>query len=756
MRWRYLVRGEQASSAEIVFVDLDASTVSMMGERPWNRRRFGETLHALLEYGDAKVVGLDVILSKFGTGTLLDLKRARAGDAFMGEVVAVYADRIVLAAGYTGTISALTDEIAEPPLIRDGYTDPEVVPFPEAPTFPIIDWQVGRLGLANADEDLSRGLVPYLVPAFVELEGARYSAHLMDGAQMHKHDFMNDPQIIAEGGSFKLSDKDGWVTYEVPDYSKQRLLTMSLEVFLAANGLGPEAVSRTRDELIITKDDATFRRIPLRQQQSVELNWMQSWSSPYAENYRMREVLEQREALLLAAEAGDAEEVQRIRQWFGRFKDKIIFLGPVDPQLKDVAPTPFETAPVPKVGMHANLLRTIQDEAYIYRVGPILAFATTAAVALLVSVLALWSGAGRALTRIASVLVIVCYVPVVFYCFAAHQLVVPLIAPVGAGMTAALCTMLLKLGSEEWQRRRIKSLFGAYVSPELVDEMVDAQRDPELGGTEAEITALFSDVEGFSTLSEKLHPDELVTLMNEYLSAMTDVLHVEGGTLDKYIGDAIVTMFGMPLPVPDHAARACLGALRMQERHAQLRAEWRASGKWPEDVGRMRTRIGMNTGFAVIGNMGSKVRFNYTMMGDTVNLAARCESGAKSYGVYTMLSAETLKEALRTLPDLFYRKLDRIVVKGRSEPVEIYELWDQTIDRDQAEACKALYEVALEIYFSGNWQVALDKFRESEALEPLQGVGPTTPSAVLAARCELFVRGGAPDDWDGVYRMQNK
>ena len=153
--------------------------------------------------------------------------------------------------------------------------------------------------------------------------------------------------------------------------------------------------------------------------------------------------------------------------------------------------------------------------------------------------------------------------------------------------------------------------------------------------------------------------------MNDYLSEMTDLLQAEEGTLDKYIGDAIVMMFGMPLPVNDHAWRACVAALRMQERHKALRQRWVESGRWPEIVEQMRTRIGINTGEAVIGNMGSRVRFNYTMMGDSVNIAARCESSAKTYGVYTVVTEMTLTAALKTVPDLFYRKLDRVIFKGR-------------------------------------------------------------------------------------------
>lgn len=757
MRWRYLARGEQQSTAPIVFVDLDADTVSSIGDRPWDRQNFGLLLNALLGPGKAKVVGVDIILSKFGKGSLLDVDRARKGDQSFGEVIEHYGDRIVLASAYNGTYSNVADELSNLLFIRDGFDDPTVIPFPEAPTFPIITEEYGRIGLANVDEMLSGGAVPYLVPAFIEIEGARFSLHLMDGAMMQKMDFMNEPQVVAEGDQFKLVDKDGWETYALPKYSKQRILTFGLEVFLAAHGLGPDAVTREEDALIISDGSQEFRRIPLVLSQSLEVNWFEGWQeNALAEHYSMKEVLGRARALSVAREQNDASMTQEMEHWFKRFQEKVIFVGPVDPQLKDIAPTPFDRSPVPKVGLHANLYRTIQDEAYIQRLSSAGVVVLTIALTLLVACMTLWSGRGYSLTRVGSLLVLTLYIVVVFYSFAMLNWVLPLIAPVSAAFTTALFVVLLKLGSEEWQRRRMTTLFGAYVSPELVDEMVESGRDPELGGTEAEVSALFSDVEGFSAFSEQLPPNELVPLMNEYLSAMTDALQAEGGTLDKYIGDAIVMMFGMPLPIKDHAARACAAALRMQEQHEILRQEWAQSGQWPDVVSQMRTRIGINTGVAVIGNMGSRVRFNYTMMGDSVNLAARCESGAKSYGVYTMVSGSTLRSALQTLPELFYRKLDRIVVKGRTEAVEIFELWDRTVDRASAVRCRNLYEAGLQLYFNGEWAAALERFNAAEADEPSKAFAPTTPSTVLAQRCREFLESGGPEDWDGAYRMQTK
>ena len=754
MRWRYLVRGERASTAPIVYVDLDADAVAYMGARPWDRKNFSTLVDALMGPGQANVVGFDIIFSQFTGGSLLDVERARKGNLAFGKSIEPFADRVVLAAAYTGVTSVETIL----PLRRDDYLDPCKNPFPEAPSFPILTEDSGRLGLANVDEGMSRGSVPYWVLALVDVKGELFSRHLIDGKQWQMADFLNEPEVVVEGDQLKLVDKDGFTPYVLPHQTEQRLLSLGLELFLAAHGLGPESVECHGEELLIYREGELFRRIPLDEcGQSLEVNWFQGWKrSELTEHYSIREVLKRADALAQAAEQQDTLKLQEQLVWFAQFKDKVVFVGPVDPQLKDVSPSPFDRAPVPKVGLHANLYRTIQDEAYIVRLGAVEIYAIILVLTLAVAALALWGGAGRVFTRLGSMLLVLIYIGVAFYAFSHGNYVIPLVAPVGSALSAALLAVLLKLGSEEWQRRRMKSLFGAYVSPELVDEMVESGRDPELGGTEAQVTALFSDVEGFSALSEQLPPDELVTLMNEYLSAMTDALQAEGGTLDKYIGDAIVMMFGMPLPVADHAARACAAALRMQVRHAELRREWALSGQWPEMVGHMRTRIGINTGAAVIGNMGSRVRFNYTMMGDSVNLAARCESGAKSYGVYTMVSGATLQAALESMPELFYRKLDRIVVKGRSEPVEVFELWDVSVARDTALRCRQAYEHGLQLYFNGEWAAASQQFRTAEVDEPSKAFAPTTPSAVLAQRCREFLDDGGPENWDGAYRMQTK
>lgn len=575
LRWRYQVRGELASPAPIIYVDLDAETISYMGDRPWDRREFAVLCQALLGPGQARVVGIDIILSKFGAGSLIDLERAREGDLLLGETVEAFPGQIVLAAAYTGIRSPIVDEIVALPLIRNGHSDPEAAPFPEAPSFPIIKETSGRLGLVNVDEALTAGSIPYYVPAFVKTAGPRFSLHLIDGAKRQFEAVLNRPEVVREGDRVQLVDADGWVPVSVPTNHAQTFFTLGLEMFLAAHGLDEAAVTIDPEALTIHREGALFRRIPLVAQQSMEVNWFEGWKVSASENrVSMQRVLRQAHALAEALRLSNAEAVAELEAWFSRFAGAVVFVGPVDPQLKDIAPTPFNREPVPKVGLHGNLYRTIESEAYVRRADLSDTLWLVVGLTLLVGVLA--SRSGR--LRLLAPLLVVLYGGLVFLAFVKFHYVLPLLVPVGSAVTAAGLCVLLKLGSEEWQRRRLKALFGAYVSPKLVEEMVESNQNPQLGGVEYEITALFSDVVGFSALSEELSPDELVRLMNEYLGAMTDAFQGESGTLDKYVGDAIVTMFGAPVWIEDHAALACVAAVKMQERHAELRQEWAASG----------------------------------------------------------------------------------------------------------------------------------------------------------------------------------
>jgi len=343
------------------------------------------------------------------------------------------------------------------------------------------------------------------------------------------------------------------------------------------------------------------------------------------------------------------------------------------------------------------------------------------------------------------------------------NVMIPMAVPLVAFALQQTVVTALKLREEQAQRDRIRRMFGAYVSPELVRQMVEARAEPQLGGHQDEITAFFSDIQGFSAFSEVLSPEDLVELLNEYLGAMTDILQESGGALDKYIGDAVVAMFGGLVPLKDHARRACESAAKMQMRQAELRVHWKAQGnRWPKLVHDMRTRIGLNSGRVVVGNMGSRHRFNYTMMGDAVNLAARCESGAKTFGAYVMATENTVSAAREEGCECVFRALDRIVVKGRREPVEIFEIVAHSPAHLPEGAARGLelFAAGRAHYIKQEWDAALRCFEEAAQLEPLQpgrdaGVD-SNPSLLMQARCHALKAKPPGADWDGIYRMTTK
>lgn len=454
--------------------------------------------------------------------------------------------------------------------------------------------------------------------------------------------------------------------------------------------------------------------------------------------------------------AGLVDQLEKLqgRQWptnYPSVAGQILFIGQTAAGLSDLGPTPHGPQ-VPLVLIHATAMSNILSEDYITKTSKGFVIGCWIFLAL-ITIIPLRKGPIW-LAVLVPVLMIGIYVFTAFKLFAASSIHLPVAWPViGFGLVQS-CAVLRRLVIELRAKSRIKGMFGTYLSPQVVEQMVASGEEPKLGGQQAEITAFFSDIAGFSSFSEKLTPERLVTLMNDYLTEMTDILHDNGGTLDKFIGDAIVGMFGAPLPFEAHAYHGCRAAILMQKRQIELQEKWRQEGNWPEIVYEMKTRIGLNSGAAIIGNMGSRRRFNYTMMGDTVNLAARTESGAKSYGVYTMITGETKALAEQHKDDLAFRFLDKIVVKGRSLPVDVYELvgFKDELSHDTKE-CLAIFQRGIERYLDQDWDAAKALFEQSATLE-IHRVD--NPSLILQKRCDAMKSNPPGANWDGVFIMKSK
>ena len=307
----------------------------------------------------------------------------------------------------------------------------------------------------------------------------------------------------------------------------------------------------------------------------------------------------------------------------------------------------------------------------------------------------------------------------------------------------------------EKDKRFLKNTFSTYISPELIDQMYDAKEQPSLGGEEGYHTAFFTDIQSFSAFSEKLTASDLVELLNDYLTEMTDILLSNKGTLDKYIGDAIVAFYGAPAPVDDHEYWSCLTAVKMQERLSELREKWQEEGdRWPEIVHNMQNRIGINTGKLVTGNMGSTMRMNYTMMGDTVNLAARLEASAKQYGIYIQVAEETYAAC----KDKFiWRDLDYVIVMGKTEPAQVFELISEEQNMPPGyDKLLPAYNEALKLYRNQDWVKAIDAFKASDELEDMFPGRKTNPSKIYIPRCEHYRDNPPGDEWDGSWALTKK
>ncbi len=336
-------------------------------------------------------------------------------------------------------------------------------------------------------------------------------------------------------------------------------------------------------------------------------------------------------------------------------------------------------------------------------------------------------------------------------------------APLGAAITTGFVAMVgiaYQAFLMKEKRTSVMGMFGNKISPELVERM-EAGEPPQLGGREVEMTAYFSDLQGFASFSARLAPNQLLEVMNDYLTACTDIIQEEGGTLDKYIGDAIIAMFGAPIAMPDHAYRACVASQRAQLKLGELRTKWQREGeRWPPSLSGARMRIGLNTGLCLVGNMGSRTRFNYPMMGANVNLAARMESGATSWGASTMCTESTRAECLKHGGDrVVFRPLGKIGVIGRSELLGIYEIvgLKETIDARTRE-CIGVFADGLAKYYSRDWDGAIAQFQQSAQLEPnvpekTPGVR-SNPSLVFLQTCQHYKAQPPPENWSGTYVMR--
>lgn len=446
----------------------------------------------------------------------------------------------------------------------------------------------------------------------------------------------------------------------------------------------------------------------------------------------------------------------------GVLEDKIVLVGATMPELQDFHPVPVHSggrSTMAGVEIHAHVLQAILDGRHL----SVVEGSIHLMILLLISIIVVW--ATRSLTFWPALGVTIAllagWITLSAWLFFEYQLILFYISPALAIIAGYGGVTARQYVREMREKQRVKSMFSSYVSPKLVEKMVESQDEIGLGGEEMELTALFSDIANFSTLSEQLSPSKLIELMNEYLEEMTAIVMNRGGTLDKYIGDAVMAFYGAPIPQADHAQKACISAIEMQKALTTLRNRWEERDPdLPDDILNLRIRIGINTGEMVVGNMGSSLRFNYTILGDHVNVAARCESASKKYGVETMITEDTLQQADPSGDLFLVRFLDNIRVKGRRKPVRIFELigYREGADEDQLRGIR-IFDEATELFYRQRWSEAEDLFRQADEMEEQITGRPRahiTPSELYLQRCEYLHAHPPGEEWDGVFEQTAK
>ncbi len=688
--YRFHSRGSHPAipdSSHVVIVEVsDESFKSLPDRWPWPRSYYAHLVRNL-EAAGASVVGIDLILS--------------GGDAYSPK----NDDELHDAIQETGRV------------VLAGKMDPERLRYDiksERENFGNIFFPVdSALGLVNIRNDADgvyRRYSPFWERTFA---GEKDTVRMPTFSFAVLNEFLRLPPIaIAENrpGNFLYAGK------EIPKYDPSSLLI---------NFYGPSG---------------TFKRV------------------------KFADVLDD-EMLTTTEEARTGQDINTFSdpdfgyRTDGTFKNKIVLVGSTSPEDHDLFPVSLAQGTqhgdnlMYGVEIHANVIESVLRGEFLRRQSK---FSEILLIVLL-SFLTFFTIArvrrGRSQRHFVMELVGILFVggEIIAITFAALTLfskqsyAMAVVSPIIAVLGGYIASTAYHFVTERKQRLLIKNMFSTYVNAAVVDELIAHPDKLKLGGERKELTALFSDIEGFTTVAEHMKPEHLVALLNEYLTAMTEVIFKHNGTLDKFFGDAVIAFWGAPLPQKDHALRACLTALEMQQRLETLRTRWSAQGK-PA----LSTRIGINTGEMVVGNFGGTGKFDYTVIGDGVNIASRLEGANKFYRTGIVVSQTTFDLVKDRIAG---RELDLITVKGRTEPLRIFELLQEMDEGFDAQRAKFLsyYAEGIHCYRERRWKDALLNFNAALALQPND-----YPTLLHLERATHYKLNPPPKDWNGVFELTTK
>lgn len=694
---RFLERGkiDIKDSADVVIVEIDQESLTQFPP-PYNRMPLSRSLYAKLiknlkEIG-VRAIGIDVIMSNPDT--------TPKDDSLFIDAIQSYG-KVVLA----GKIDESRDLLIE----KIGFEVTDTLGKKKFYNYENIFFTVdSSLGIVQPPPDFDyvfRRYIPFRVTGITDSRVPSFGFAIVNKVLALK----NFESAKSVDGYFKLGDRN------IPKFDRTSVLI---------NFYGP---SRTFNyvKMLDIIDDSEFKT---------------------------KDEIEYKDEINVWEEYLSDPELRK------KIENKIVLIGSTMPEDRDLLPISFAEGKrkgdnqIYGVEFHANIIQNILWNDYLYvqskEMEIFIIILLTILIFIATSVIRKVKIRIGILTEIINLLAVVFIVYVIYllsiYLFINNKLVIAVVSPSLAIVLGYLSSTAYHFIKERQQNVMITGMFSQYVSKSIVNELLANPDKLKLGGEKKTLTVLFSDIAGFTTFAEKKEPEELVSFINEFLNEMTEIILRNGGTLDKYLGDAVMAFWGAPVEVDDHAYKACLTALQMQDKLAELRDKWSKAG---EPL--IHIRIGINSGEVIVGNIGGVKRFDYTVLGDDVNLASRLEGANKEYGTNIMISDSAYQFVEEKV---LVRELDVIRVKGKSQPTKVYELISLSGDPKAIDAIYQMHEYfqGLELYRYKSFEAAMDYFKRcSEKLGDY-------PSKVYLNRCQYYLQNPPADDWDGVFEFKTK
>ncbi len=797
---RMTSRGERPVSNQIAILAIDEDSIERFGRWPWSRDIMAKLVDTLKAH-QVKTVGFDIIFSERENLPKNDLLLSQSIESFSDHIVlGTYFDQNYDYAPFQEACSIAIDESSpeysslenqESPII---FIDQLAIEVPTS----IQDFLKSAMTKIQSDgEKLNTELYPHEVRKriletkeklclnfltsetsieWIEKHWSHFQAQQEDLRGLSARDWIesykskalrnplhhagrfwvNIPEISDKAKHFAyfnaFQDTDGYIrkTKLISRYGSLVVPSLALKTILNARNQGalvvvnqdpnnPRSKYITELSLTDTSTGEPIENIPVDGDGRININYAGPQKMfPYIS---ATELLNKSDTMTISQRIDGVEKKFQVNKK-EYLKDKIIFVGATAVAVYDLRVTPFAEN-FPGVETHANVaenilqgqfFKSVPDEPiymllFIFVFGLVLSFGIAKTGAIY----------GSALT-VLSLLGI--YVLDRHFLFS-NGIVITIILPILLVIFIYVLLTFYKYLTEERKKKELKTTFQKYVSPAVVNEVLSHPEKVNLGGRKENMTVMFSDVRGFTTLSEKLDPEVLSAFLNRYLTPMTRLVFKNDGTLDKYIGDAIMAFFGAPIIDKEHAKKCCTTALEMLEKLKEINIEFSKEQLPPLDIG-----IGINTGDMSVGNMGSDIVRSYTVMGDAVNLASRLEGINKNYGTKIIISEFTLAQ----IKDEFtVRELDWVRVKGKLLPVKIYELIGHKNTDSRTQEFILKFAEGFKLYHNKNFDEALKAFSQVLNTNP-----DDIPTQLYVERCQDYLQSPPPENWDGVYEFKTK